>query len=205
MLILIIILLSFGIAAYFYPQMPEQMVSHWNASGQPDGYMGKFGGLFLMPIITLAMYLLFIIMPKIDPLKKNIEKFRVWFDSFMLIFILFFYYIYSLTIIYNFGVEFDMTKAILPAMGVLFFFIGYVLEHAKRNWFIGIRTPWTLSNDAVWDKTHVLGSKLFKIVGVITVLGILLPVNAFAVIITAIILAAIVPVVYSYFEFKKLK
>ena len=69
--ILVIILLSFGIATYFYPQMPDQMASHWNMAGEVDDYMSKRWGLYLMPSITVLMYLMFLVIPKIDPLKKN--------------------------------------------------------------------------------------------------------------------------------------
>ena len=65
-----------------------------------------------------------------------------------------------------------MTKFIIPAFAVLLFYIGILIKHAKRNWFIGIRTPWTLSSDKVWDKTHALGGKLFQVSAVITLGGI---------------------------------
>ncbi len=77
--IFLIILLSFAVGAYFYPQMPDRVVSHWNAGGEADGYMSRFWGLFLMPIISAVMVMLFLIIPKIDPLKENVKKFRKYF------------------------------------------------------------------------------------------------------------------------------
>jgi uncharacterized membrane protein len=76
-----IILLSFAIGIYYYPQMPEKLASHWNAQGQVNGYMSKFWGLFLMPIISMGMLLLFILIPRIDPLKSNIQEFRKYYDG----------------------------------------------------------------------------------------------------------------------------
>ena len=88
-IILIIILLSFAIAIYIYPQMPDKMASHWNTKGEVDGYMSKLWGVFLMPVISIALFLMFILIPKIDPLKKNIDKFRKYYDGFIVLIILF--------------------------------------------------------------------------------------------------------------------
>jgi uncharacterized membrane protein len=202
-IILGMILLSFLIGIYLYPKMPEQMASHWNAQGQVDGYVSKFWGLFLMPFISLALFLLFILIPKIDPLKANIEKFRKYFDGFIIFTILFLFYLFTLTIFWNFGVKFSMNQVLPPAFGILFFYCGILIEKAKRNWFIGIRTPWTLSNDKVWERTHKIGGKLFKVVGIIAFLGIIFPNYAFFLILFPVIAVSIYTVVYSYFEYRK--
>jgi len=202
--IIAIILLSFLIGLYFYPQMPVKIASHWNAQGEVDGYMSRFWGLFLMPIIVLFLYLLFLFIPRIDPLKENIEKFRKQFDWLIGLIMLFLFYIYLLTIIWNAGREFNMTMAIVPAIGILFFFIGVLIEKAKRNWFVGIRTPWTLSSDKVWEDTHRLGGKLFKLSGIIALLGIVFPKYAIILLIVPAIGTSIYTIVYSYFQYKKL-
>jgi len=202
-IILGIILLSFLIGIYLYPKMPEKMASHWNAQGQVDGYVSKFWGLFLMPFISLALFLLFILIPKIDPLKANIEKFRKYFDGFIIFTILFLFYLFTLTIFWNFGVKFSMNQVLPPAFGILFFYCGILIEKAKRNWFIGIRTPWTLSNDKVWERTHKIGGKLFKVVGIIAFLGIIFPNYAFFLILFPVIAVSIYTVIYSYFEYRK--
>jgi uncharacterized membrane protein len=203
LLIFIIILLSFAISLYLYPQLPEKMVSHWNTKGEVDGYTSKFWGLFLMPIILIGFWLLFILIPRIDPLKENIEKFRKYFDGFILLITLFFIYLYSLTIFWNLGVRFDMGQFLTPALGLLFVYCGFLVENAKRNWFIGIRTPWTLSSDKVWEKTHKLGGKLFKIAGVITILGLFFPKYAFSLVVFPVLLLAIYTIFYSYFEYRR--
>jgi len=202
-LIIILILISFGIGAYFSPQMPDKMASHWNTKGEVDGYMSKFWGLFLMPIILLGLFLLFILIPKIDPLKENIAKFRKYFDGFIVLITLFLFYIYLLTIAWNLGKRFNMGQMMMPALGMLFYYCGILTENAKRNWFIGIKTPWTLSSERVWDKTHKIGGKLFKAAGLIAFLGIFFPNYAFYFILVPALLVAFYTIIYSYFEYQK--
>jgi uncharacterized membrane protein len=118
----------------------------------------------------------------------------------------FFAYIFGLTLAWNFGYIFNFTTAIIPAMAVLFFFIGFFLEKLKRNWFVGIRTPWTLSSDIVWEKTHKLGGNLFKIVALISLTGLFFKGGVVvAVMVVPAIIVAIVAIIYSYIEYKKLK
>ncbi len=198
-----IILLSFIIGIYFYPQMPEKMASHWNIRSEVDGYMPRFWGLFLMPFISIGMFLLFILIPEIDPLKVNIEKFRKYFYGFIILIILFLFYIYLLTVFWNIGLKFNMGQLMMPALAMLFYYCGILIEKARRNWFIGIRTPWTLSSDKVWEKTHKIGGKLFKIAGLIAFLGIIFPDYAFFLILLPAIGASIYAVIYSYLEYRK--
>jgi len=202
-IVLIIILIVFALDIYLYPQMPEKMASHWNIQGQVDGYMSKFWGLFLMPIISVGLFILFVLIPRIDPLKENIAKFRKYFDNFVVLIILFLLYLYFLTILWNLGKRFNMIQVLAPAFGILFYYAGILIEHAKRNWFIGIRTPWTLSNEKVWQKTHEIGGRWFKIAGLITLLGVLLPSYAIFFVLLPIILVAVYTIIYSYFEYQK--
>lgn len=203
--ILAIIVVSFLVGFYLYPLAPDKMASHWNIAGEVDDYMPKFWGLFLMPIVSLGMYLLFLLIPKIDPLKENVKKFRKYFDRFILLIILFLFYIYVLTISWSFGARFDMGRLMAPAIGILFLYAGVLMEKSKRNWFIGIRTPWTLSSENVWEKTHKLGGKLFKISGIITLFGFIFPSLAFYLMILPVFLFSIYIFAYSYFEYKKEK
>src|SRR4030043_1731477 len=136
-IILVIILISLALAIYFYPLMPEKMASHWSAHGQVNDYMPKFWGLFLMPFISIGLFLLFILIPKIDPLKENIKKFRKYFDIFIILIILFLFYLYVLTIFWNIGARFNMVQFLIPAFGIIFYYAGVLVENAKRNWFIG--------------------------------------------------------------------
>lgn len=158
--------------AALWNQLPEQMASHWNANDQVDGTMSKFWGIFMMPLITLGMLVLFQVIPNIDPLKANIAQFRETFNVFIVLIIAFMLYVHGLTLAWSLGyTNFKMSTAMLPFMGVLFIAIGSLLRKAKRNFFIGIRTPWTLSSDYVWDKTHQLGSTLFMVSGALAIIG----------------------------------
>ncbi|NJD51922.1 MAG: SdpI family protein [Candidatus Methanoperedens sp.] len=198
-----IVLLSFGIGIYVYPEMPEKIASHWNAQGEVDGYMSKFWGIFLMPIISVGLFLLFVIIPGIDPYKSNIEKFRKYYDNFIIVIILFLFYIYLLTIFWNMGFRYNMITLLSPAFAILFYYSGVLIENAKMNWFIGIRTPWTLSSEKVWDKTHKIGGKLFKIAGIIAFAGILFQSYAIFFILVPILSAVIYLVIFSYIEYQK--
>jgi uncharacterized membrane protein len=198
-----IILLSFVVGICFYPQMPEKMATHWNAKGEVDGYMSKFWGLFMMPLILTGVGLLLFATPRIDPLKANIEKFRKYYDGFIILFFIFLLSVDLQVILWNLGIEISPNVMLPVGLGLLFFYIGILCEHSKRNWFIGIKTPWTLSSDKVWDKTHKVGGKLFKIAGVITLVGVLFQNYVLFFIIIPVLAVAAYTTIYSYFEYQK--
>ena len=197
-----IILLSFILGTCLYPQMPEKMASHWNAQGVVNGYLPKFWGLFLGPLISVGLFLLFIAIPKIDPLKHNIEEFRKYYDGFVVLVILFLFYVYILTILWNMGVKFSIVQMLAPAFAILYYYCGVLSENAKRNWFVRIRTPWTLSSERVWEKTHKIGGKLFKASGVIAFIGTFFQNYALFFILVPVILVAVYTIVYSYAEYR---
>ncbi len=205
-IILIAAIILVGIVASIavYPLLPEQVASHWDANDQVNGYMSRFWGVALMPLITIGMALLFLAIPNIDPLKANIDQFREYFNTFIVLIVTFMLYIHGLTLAYNLGYIFRISLAMIPAMGLLFVFAGIMMGKARRNYFIGIRTPWTLANDEVWDKTHALGSKLFIAAGLGSLLTVFLGENGLWFLMTIIIGAALVPVVYSYVLFTKI-
>lgn len=201
-LMLAIILASFAIGAYFLPWMPAKMASHWDINGNVNGYMPKIFALFLMPVISLALFGLFLIIPRIDPLRENIKKFRGYFDMFIAVLIFFMLYVYLLTILWNLGTKFNMGQMLMPAFGLMIYYCGVLMQNAKRNWFIGIRTPWTLSSEAVWNKTHQLGGRLFKIAGVLAFLGIFIPKYAFFFILVPVIGFSAFLFLYSYIKYR---
>jgi len=172
-IIVLLMLLAATLAGLLlWNRLPDQMASHWNVNDQVDGYTSKFWGMFLLPLITLAMLVLFLVVPSIDPLKANIAQFREAFNLFIVLIVAFMLYIYGLSLAWNLGyTDFEMSRAMLPAMGLLFIFIGFMLRKARRNFFIGIRTPWTLSSDTVWNETHRIGAVLFMISGGLAFLG----------------------------------
>ena len=205
LIISIIIVIALFIASfYFYTVLPNTIITHWNAAGQPNGYMPKLLGNFLIPITTALLLLLLVFLPKLDPLKKNYKKFITYYDSFILIFTLFMSFIYIISTLWNLGIQIPINSTILPAVGFLFIYIGIILRYVKQNWFIGIKTPWTLSNKKVWDKTHQLGSTLFIISGIIVIGGVLFPPQYLILfILVPILLSAIFLFIYSYILYKK--
>jgi uncharacterized membrane protein len=117
--------------------------------------------------------------------------------------LLFMFYLNLLVIFWNLGAQFSMNRFLPPAFAILFFFAGVLIENSKRNWFIGIRTPWTLSSDFVWDKTHKVGGKLFKASALISLLGVIFPDYAMWLLLVPVIFSSVYVFVYSYVEFKK--
>ena len=186
-----------------WSRLPDPMPGHWNAAGELDGYISKFWGVFLLPIISIALTGLFLIVPRIDPLKANIAQFRAAFNWFIVAFVVYILYLYILTLLAALGTLFNMTLMLLPAVGLLFIGIGYLMSGAKRNFFIGIRTPWTLSSDTVWDKTHKLGSRLFMLGGVVTILCAFLGESGIWIMLVAMLGASFVPIVYSYVLYQR--
>ncbi len=143
---------------------------------------------------------LFLAIPLIDPLKANIASFRGFFNAFVVLLMAFLLYVHALTIMWNLGVQsFRMSTALLPAIGVLWIFAGVMMRHAKRNFFIGIRTPWTLSSDKVWDETHRVGGALFIACGVLALLSVFFAGTvAYWLVIGPVLVSALFLVVYSY-------
>lgn len=189
-----------------YPFLPPIMATHFGLlHGGANGTMSAWRGAFILPLITLLVLLLFIAIPRIDPLKANIQKFRMHYDTFIALLMLFFAVIQTMLIARNLGVIFNPIYVILPAVGILMFYAGVILPYTKRNWFIGIRTPWTISSDRVWEKTHEIGGTLFKILGVIIVLSALAPSYALWITLIPLFLIVIGLVVYSYFLYTQEK
>lgn len=199
---LIIVLMAYGLAAIFYPRLPEIIASHWGLNNQVNGYMSKFWGTLIIPVMMTFLYLLFLVIPKTDPHKENYKGFQNYFDGFVILLELFLLYTYLLMLFWNVGYQFSFSLVLPPALGALFYYIGVLLSHAKQNWFIGIRTPWTLSNEKVWKQTHELGAKLFKVIGVLAVLTIFLPNTSFALVIGLLVGASLFLVFYSYYLYQ---
>ena len=200
---LIVLFLFLVIAFYSYPLMPDQIATHWDSQGNVDGYMSKLWGSLFFPILMIVINIIFFVIPKIDPNKENIEKFKETFNEFIIIFNLFMLYIYSLTVVWNMGREFDMNVAIIPALGFLFYFLGSLVGKAKRNYMIGIRLPWTLASDDNWDKTHKKGERVFKIIGIVTLIGVFFSDYAMWFLLIPLIIGITYLTLYSYLEFKK--
>jgi uncharacterized membrane protein len=200
---LLVFFLTVVITIAVYPSMPDVVASHWNAAGEVNGTMPKFWGLLLIPLLMAVFSALFLVLPRIDPLRENYIKFQNYYDGFILVFAAFLFVIQLQIILWGMGIPLSPNLTLPVMIGILFIYIGFMLEHAEPNWFVGIRTPWTMSSVSVWKKTHAISAKLFKIAGVVCMIGILAGTSAWVFILVPAVAAAAAAVVYSYYAFRK--
>ena len=202
---LALILLAVVFSVTVYSRLPDRMASHWGFNDEVNGTISRFWGAFLMPIMALAMLGLFLLIPGIDPLKANIAAFRPLFNGFITALMVFMVYVHVLTILWNLGYQgFHMSTALLPGLGLTFIFAGLMMRQARRNFFIGIRTPWTLSSDRVWAQTHRVGGVLFVICGIIALFGALFPgTTAFALVLVPLLAVTAFLIPYSYWLYQQ--
>ena len=197
------VVVAFAVGAWAYPQLPPIVASHWNASGVADGTMPSLWGAFLFPLIMLFVAAIFFIIPRIDPKRDNIEKFRKYYDYFALSVLLILFWVFLLFIAWNLGKQFDFGTALLPALAGLFWLAGMLMPHTKPNWFVGIRTPWTLSSEKIWKKTHEAGEFAFKGSAALGLLGILFPKYGILFLVGLVVASALGLVIYSYVLYEK--
>lgn len=200
---LILIIIQFTVAIYLYPVMPDRIAIHWNLYGEADGYGSKLVGLFLIPVIEAVLIPLFLILPRIDP--KATSRLIDTYEWFIMVFTLYMFYVFGLSVAWNLGYRFDFLRLLAPMFGILFYGIGEVLSSVEMNWFLGIRTPWTMSNQEVWDDTHRLGGRLFKISGLLAFIGIFFGGWISLVLsLLPVMLSGLYVVLYSYMRYKQL-
>lgn len=186
--------------------LPELVPIHWNLEGEIDNWGSKYtliGLVFLMPILT---YIIILVVPNIDP-KKRIEAMGGKYDQFKFILVAFMS-VLSIFIVYiSKNQKLSSPGIIFVLVGILYIFLGNYFKVLKQNYFIGIKTPWTLENEEVWKLTHLLAGKMWVIGGLaVVILSLIVPedINFYIFLsITAVI--SIVPIVYSYLIYKKLK
>ncbi|MEQ3654498.1 MAG: SdpI family protein [Dokdonia sp.] len=200
---LAIVVLPFLYLGFIYPELPNTVPTHWNGQGVIDAWGPKHSLWlipFFMPVLT---YVLLLVVPKIDP-KGQLKHMGSKFDKFKFIITLFMSVLAMYIIYATQQQSLGSIKIIFVLMGCLFAAIGNYLPAVKPNYFIGIRTPWTLENQTVWKKTHRLSGRIWVIGGlIIVVLSLLLaPTLALTLFITITILLVVIPLVYSYRLFK---
>ena len=184
--IFIIVLATFITGAITYPQVSDARLA------------------FGLPVVMLALGGLWALLPAIDPVAKGFVGFRYVYDFFWILLIAVLAYSYALKLEQGLGFPVDPLHAVIPAVGLLVFIAGALLPMIKRNWFFGIRTPWTLLSDEDWNRTHRFGRPVFMIAGVLIMIGNFTP-RAWSIglIVAPIIVGAIACVVYSYVVYKK--
>jgi uncharacterized membrane protein len=201
-LTLIVLMAAAWIAAL--PHLPAEVPIHWDFNGRADGFASPFMAMLTSVGIMVLLYVSMAFLPKIDPRKKNYQYF---FKSYQLVLnvLLAVLFLLNLMVILN-GVGYSVPIAgMAPVIvGVIFMVLGNYLPQIRSNFFIGVRTPWTLSNEKVWKKTHRLTAKLFFFGGLAMMATILLPEATGNVILMVIIaITVMIPYVYSYLIFRK--
>jgi len=200
----LLVLSGFALTAVMYPGLPDPMPSHWNAAGQVDGWMPKPWGVMIFPIIMAALWLVFLVLPRISPRGFEMDPFiRAW--GFLRVAFLAYILLVGVLVFQaakNHGQISE--RALLAGLGVLFVLIGNFLGKVTRNFFVGIRTPWTLANEEVWYRTHRLGGKCFVAAGLAVVASSMLGLGIWP-IVAALFVAALIPVVYSYMIYRRLE
>jgi uncharacterized membrane protein len=201
--IIFLVILSFLVTIMFYPSLPENMASHWGINGEANGFMPKEYSAFFIPILAAVIAMVLYYIPRLDPLYKNIEKFKGHYELFIINMVVFFLFLQTIVLLWNIGILVDFNQVLSLAFAMLFFSVGMLVENARKNYFIGIRTPWALYSEEVWNHTNKFGGKAFKACAIISLLGVFASEFAFHFIVVPIITAAIAMVVYSYTDYRK--
>jgi len=190
---------ALALGVWAWPRLPARVPTHWNIHGVPDWYSSRLVAVLLMPGIVLALNGLFRILPLLDPRRVNYEKFQ---DTYWLIanaLVLFLLGVHALVIANGLGVPVAMARLMPVGIGLLFIVLGNSLARVQPTWFVGIRTPWTLSSDTVWRKTHRTGGFTFVIAGGVMITAAFVSgALVWVLLAAAAVLAVAVPVVQSY-------
>lgn len=195
----IILAAMFAAAAIAWPNAPDRIPVHWNINGQVDRYGGKFEGLLLMPLFALGVYVLMLVLPRIDPGRANYARFSGAYRAIRIAILALFAVFDGVVQMWVWTGHVDIALIAPLAMGVASVFLGALLGKIRPNWFVGIRTPWTLSSKVSWVRTHRAGGWLFMLVGLATIVATFIsPRIAFWALIGGLVGGTVALVVYSY-------
>ena len=195
---------SLALSAALYSRLPERMPVHWGLDGEVDRYGTRVEGAFLLPLIMLAVWALMRWLPTIDPRRANYAKFAGTYDLLVTVVLVLFTAMHAAILAIALGLPVSMARVAPALLGLLFVVLGNILPRARPNWWFGIRTPWTLSNDRVWMRTHRVGGYLLLAAGLCCLVAAALPSPwTFGLALGAAITASICSIVYSYLAWKQ--
>lgn len=193
------------LCASFYPSLPEQVPSHWNFQGEVDGYSSKTTAAFFMPLLPLGIYLFMTFLPRFDPKRENYGKFSMPYEKIRLATVLLLAVFTAMPILVSLGYDINIGLIARIAIPLLLMIIGNYMGKIRFNYFTGIRTPWTLASEAVWNQTHRFGGRMMVIGGLFALLSIFLsPTYGFYVVLGGILVPPLTAVIYSYILFQRL-
>ena len=202
---ILLIVAVIATAIWAYPLLPSEVPSHWGISEQVDDWTTPLGHVLMFPGMMLALYLLFLLLPHIEPRRQHFLEswgFYQMIRNFMMVFFAFMYGLTTYAAIT--GNAIAVGKIVPVSVGILFIFIGNYLTQVKSNFFMGIRTPWTLDSEANWQKTHRLGAYTFAIGGVLFLLSPFMPTPYnFYVPMVGVAIAGCLPILMSFIWFKQ--
>jgi len=198
------IIAAVGVAAFLYPGLPDAVPSHWNIHGEVDGYVSKPWGVIILPLAAILVFIVMRLIPVISPKGYRTESFANVMHTFQVTLVGFTSLVAILVLLAASGMDVPMNESIFAALGVMFMVFGNYLGKTRKNFFLGIRTPWTLASDEVWARTHRLAGRLFILHGLIMFSGVFfdVPVELLLGMIGVIVL---VPVVYSYVVYRRIE
>jgi len=202
---LLIVVVMVMVWVFIYPKLPDTVPIHWWFDGQADRMWSKLMHVVMFPAIALFMALLFSYLPKLDPKKENYEKFGSVWEIFQFSILGFFLYIYIVSSYIMFNPEYNISKFVLFGIWLLFVILWNYMWKIRQNYFVGIKLPWTLADEEVWNKTHRFGGKMFMLGWALFILNTFFLrqiVWVFTVVVCLIIFS---PIIYAYLIFKKKK
>lgn len=200
---LALLALMFAGAAYTWPRAPDRIPVHWDLHGAVDGWGGRAEGLLLLPAVALGVWGLLMVLPRLDPGRENYRNFAGPYGVLRTAIVAFLALVHLGGLSAALGRPIPIGSLIGPATGLLFVVLGGLMGKLRPNWFVGIRTPWTLSSKRSWIRTHRVGGWAFIACGVATLIaGLFAPEAAFVVMLGGIAGCVIGTTVYSYVVWK---
>ncbi|TCP53284.1 putative membrane protein [Tumebacillus sp. BK434] len=200
----LIILISIGASIWVYPQLPDQIPTHWGVNGEPDDYSSKLTGIWLAPVLMIIVYAVLQLMPKIDPKRANYPRFASSLYLVNNLLMLFFLGIQAVVISNWLGYDFNIARFVPGLIGLLFLLLGNYMPRFQQNYYFGIKTPWTLSSPEVWRKTHIFAGRVFVITGALLLLSLFLPAAwMFPFLLILVLGSSLLILVSSYYFHKK--
>lgn len=201
---LVIAAVAVAVSIWAYPQLPPTVATHWNLRGTADGFSSRAMAVAIIPVVILLMTGLFNVLPRLDPRGENYTKFIGTYWLIANAVIVFILVAHGMIIATGLGYSVKIDRLMPIGVGVLFIVLGNYLTRVEPNWFVGIRTPWTLSSDTVWRKTHRTGGWLMVIGGLVLGIGAFLPHGVFLpLFVVTIVIVALIPIVQSYVLWKR--
>ncbi|MGI6751574.1 MAG: SdpI family protein [Anaerovoracaceae bacterium] len=188
-----------------YSKLPDQMPMHWNIAGEVDRYGSRLEGAFFLPAFNAALLLLLVWAPAIDPRRESYEKFKKFYRLIMWAIVLFMSILHGLILAWSLGMKISIALFVKAGVGLLFMILGNYMGKVKSNWFVGIKNPWTLESEEVWNKTHRLAGPLMFSAGLLILIMAFIDKDfTFWLVISLAMASALIPNIYSFLLFRKI-